>query len=196
MIAWKENDSGDFLLDNKFGFKFNKDLINKLISNWKENKYHYEYNQYETKRGIFKVRIYSIIIYYLFNSIEKPDFLSLTICKDFKGRTNEITQNLKYFLETILKIKIGKPLFQRLSNLSHAHIYANMMRRDNKNQFKTYVEISLEDIEKFLKKKKSSFFLKFISHEIPQKNNVHQGVVRPQIPIQPPQSELDEFPGV
>jgi len=136
------------------GFKFTKDLISALISNWKENKYRYEYNQFETKRGIFKVRIYSIIIHYLFRSIEKPDFLSLTICRDFKGRTNEITQNLKYFLETILKIKTGKPLFQRLPNSSHAHIYANMMRRDIKNQLKTYVEINLEDIEKFLKKRK------------------------------------------
>lgn len=163
------------------GFKFTKDLINKLMSNWKENKYRYEYNQFETKRGIFKVRVYSIIIYYLFKSIEKPDFLSLTICRDFKGRINEITQSLKYFLEDILKIKTGKPLFQKLPNSSHAHVYANMMRRDNKNQFKTYVDISLEDIEKFLKKRES---------------RLHQGVVRPQIPIQPPQSALDEFPGV
>ena len=80
-------------------------------------------------------------------------FLSLTICRDFKGRTNEISQNLKHFLEINLEIKIGKPLFQRLSNSSHAHIYANMMRRDTKNQLRTYVNISLEDIEKFLKKK-------------------------------------------
>jgi len=136
------------------GFKFSKDLIDVLVSNWKENKYRYEYNRFETKRGIFKVRIYSIIIYYLFKSIEKPEFLSLTICRDFKGRTNEITQNLKYFLETILKIKIGTPLFQKLPNSSHAHIYANMMRRDSKNQLKTYVEINLKDIEKFLKKRK------------------------------------------
>ncbi|MEK6859631.1 MAG: hypothetical protein AABX54_02340 [Nanoarchaeota archaeon] len=136
------------------GFKFNEGLVNNLIRNWKANKYRYEYNDYETKRGIFKVRIYSIILYYLFNSIEKPDWISLTICRDFEGRINEITQNLKYFLETILKIKVGKPLYQKLSNSSHAHIYANMMRRDTKNLLKTYVDISLEDIEKFLKKRK------------------------------------------
>jgi len=40
------------------GFKFTQDLVNALVSNWKENKYRYEYNQFETKRGIFKVRIY------------------------------------------------------------------------------------------------------------------------------------------
>ena len=49
---------------------------------------------------------------------------------------------------------MGKPLYQRLANDSHAHIYANMMRRDIKNLLKTYVNISLEDIEKFLKKVK------------------------------------------
>ncbi|MBI2628646.1 hypothetical protein HYW74_01020 [Candidatus Pacearchaeota archaeon] len=142
------------------GFKFDKELVNRIVNNWKSNKYRYEYNSFETKRGIFKVRIYSIILYYLFKSIEKPDFLSLTICRDFKGRTNEITQSLKYFLETLLKIKMGRPLYQRLAPNSHAHIYANMMRRDNKNLLSTYVNISLEDIEKFLKK-----------------NKVHQGVI-------------------
>jgi hypothetical protein len=136
------------------GFKFNKELTDRLITNWKANKYRYEYNHYETKRGIFKVRIYSIILYYIFKSIEKPDFLSLTLCRDFKGRNNEITQSLKYFLETILKIKMGKPIYQKLASTSHAHIYASMMRRDNKNLLNTYVNISLEDIEKFLKKRK------------------------------------------
>lgn len=135
------------------GFKFNKELTEKIIKNWKNNKYRYEYNAFETKRGLLKVRIYSIILYYLFNSIEKPDFLSLTLCRDFKGRNNEITQSLKYFIETILKIKMGKPLFQRLASSSHAHIYASMMRRDNKNLLSTYVKISLEDIEKFLRKR-------------------------------------------
>ena len=135
------------------GFKFSKELVSTLVSNWKANKYRYSYSSHETKRGIFKVRIYSIVLYYLFKSIEKPDFLSLTICKDFKGRDNEITQNLEYFLNKLLGIKIGKPLFQRLSSTSHAHIYASMMRRDNKNLLRTYVDISLKDIEKFLLKK-------------------------------------------
>ena len=112
------------------GVKFTEDLIKLLISNWKNNKYLYDYNEFETKRGIFKVRIYCIILYYLFKSIEKPDFLSLTICKDFKGRDNEIIKNLKYFLGSLLNIKMGNPLFQRLPNSSHAHIYASMMRRD------------------------------------------------------------------
>ena len=136
------------------GFKFNKKLVDDILNNWKNNKYRYEYNTFETKRGIFKVRIYSIIVYYLFKSIEKPDFLSLTLCRDFKGRDNEIRQSLKYFLEDILKIKMGKPLFQKLAPTSHAHIYSTMMRRDEKNLLSTYVNINIEDIEKFLKKRK------------------------------------------
>ncbi len=135
------------------GFKFNKEMVNSLVNNWKADKYCYEYNQFETKRGIFKVRVYSIIIYYLFKAIEKPDFISLTICQDFKGRNNEVSQNLKYLLEGLLKIKIGKPLFQKLAKTSNAHIYSSMMRRDNKNLLKCYVNISLEDVEKFLIKK-------------------------------------------
>lgn len=142
-------DNGDIIK----GFKFTKELITTLVSNWKANKYRYPYEAYETKRGIFKVRVYSIILYYLFKSIEKPDFLSLTVCRDFKGRNNEIKQNLKYFLEKTLGIKIGEPLFQKLSPTSHAHIYANMMRRDSKNLLRTYVDIKLEDIEKLLIKK-------------------------------------------
>ena len=142
-------DNGDIIK----GFKFTKELVSSLISNWKANKYRYSYNLFETKRGIFKVRIYSIILYYLFKSIEKPDFLSLTLCRDFKGRNNEITQNLKYFLEELLKIKTGKPLFQKLASTSPAHIYASIMRRDNKNLLRTYIDIKLEDIEKFILKK-------------------------------------------
>ncbi len=136
------------------GFKFNKKLVDSLINNWRANKYRYEYDNFETKRGVFKVRVYSVILYYLFSSIEKPDFLSLTLCRDFKGRDNDITQSLRYFLENILKMKIGKPLYQRLAFTSHAHIYANMMRRDAKNLLNTYVNISLEDIERFLIKRK------------------------------------------
>ena len=135
------------------GFKLSKSLIDYLIANWKANKYKYDYNQYETKRGIFKVRVYSIIIYYLFKSLKEIDWLSLTICRDFKGRINEINQNLNFFLGKLLNIKIGKPLYQKLANNSYAHIYAGMMRKDNKNLLNTYVNITLEDIEKFLKKK-------------------------------------------
>lgn len=133
------------------GFKFNEGLINSLISNWKSNKYRYFYDTLETKRGIFKVRIYCIILHYLFNSIApKPDFVSLTLCRDFKGRENQIKQSVKYLLDDKLNIKSGKPQFQKLPSTSLAHIYAGMMRGDKKNLFGCYVNISLGDIERYL----------------------------------------------
>lgn len=132
------------------GFKFNKMLIDSLISNWKNNKYRYVYDSMETKRGIFKVRVYCIILHYLFNSIiPKPDFVSLTLCRDFKGRENQIVQGIKFFLDK-LNIKSGKPQFQKLSTTSYAHIYSSMMRKDKKNLFGCYINITLEDIEKYL----------------------------------------------
>jgi len=134
------------------GFKFKKELINSLITNWKANKYKYNYDSHETKKGVFKVRIYSIVVYYLFKSAGKIDWLSLTICKDFKGHINEINQTLRFLLEK-LNIKMGNPLHQSLPSTSYAHIYAGMMRRDKKNMLNTYVNITLEDIEKFLIKK-------------------------------------------
>jgi hypothetical protein len=137
------------------GFKFNQPLVDSLIADWKSNKFwKYPYDKLEAKKGRLKVRIYSIIIYYLFKSIEKPDFLSLTICRDFKGRENEIKQNFKFLLEDNLGINMGKPLFQKLRPASYAHIYAGMMRNDKKNLLSTYITITLEDIEKYLIKKK------------------------------------------
>lgn len=115
------------------GFKFNKGLIDSLILDWKANKFRYKYDQGESKRGRLKVRIYSIIVYYLFKNLEKLDFLSLTLCRDFKGRENEINQNFKFLLENVLGVKIGKPQYQKLSPSSYAHVYSTMMRRDKRN---------------------------------------------------------------
>ena len=101
------------------------------------------------------MRLYSIIIYYLFKNAIKPQTeVSLNICKDFDGREGDIRNNLIYFLEKNLKLNIhGRYYFTRLDKESNAHKYAYLMRRDGKNRMETYVKITLEDIEKFLGKK-------------------------------------------
>jgi hypothetical protein len=130
------------------GFKFNKDLIDKLISNWKKG--NYKYNTSKKGQGFFKVRVYCIILYHLFKSInEKPSKVSLTICRDFSGHKNDINQNLKYFLEKKLVIEMGTPLHQKLPKDSGAHWYAYLMAKDNQNLL-PYVNIGLEEIEEFL----------------------------------------------
>jgi len=136
------------------GFKFSEEIQLKLVENWKANKYRYYYDAREKKSGILKVRIYCIIIYYLFRSLGIKDKISLTVCRDFSGRESTIDQNLRFLLEENGGMKMGKPLHQRLPVSSLAHWYALMMSRDSENHLDTYVDITLEDIEKFLKKRK------------------------------------------
>jgi hypothetical protein len=150
-IASKEKINGKTIIK---GWRINEEIKKTLIENWKENKYRYNYNEKEKKRGLFKVRIYCIIIYYIFKSLNLEDKISLTICRDFLGRESTITQNLKYLLEDVGKMKMGTPLYQRLPPSSQAHWYARMMSNDSENRLDTYIDISLEDIEKFLKKRK------------------------------------------
>ena len=80
--------------------------------------------------------------------------VSLTICKDFPGRSNQINQTLNFLLGEKLSMDIGNPKHQKLSSNSPVHWYAYMMSKDSHNKLDIYTEISLEDIEKFLKKRK------------------------------------------
>jgi len=150
-IASKDKINGKNIIK---GFRVDDEIKKVLIKKWKENKYRYYYDESEKKRGLFKVRIYCIIIYYLFKSLEIKEKISLTICRDFHGRESTINQNLKFLLEGKGGMKIGKPMYQKLPPSSLAHWYARMMANDSENHLDTYVKITLEDIEKFLKKRK------------------------------------------
>ncbi len=129
------------------GFKFNKVLSDAIIQKWLRGKYKYKSNP--KKQGIFKVRIYSIILYYLFSQISE-DNLELHICRDFSGRENDIKQNLYYLLEKIGKKRIKSLVFGKLPNDSDAHWYADMMNKDKYNKLPTYINLKLEEIEVFL----------------------------------------------
>ena len=150
-IASKDKVDGKNIIK---GFIINEEAKEILIRKWKENKYRYYYDGREKKRGLFKVRIYCIVLYYLFKSLDIGEKISLTICRDFSGRERTINQNLKFLLEEKGGMKMGKPLYQKLPSSSLAHRYALMMLRDSECRLDTYVNITLEDIEKFLKKRK------------------------------------------
>jgi len=130
------------------GFKFTKELINIINSRFGEGKYKYEKSQ-QGKTNL-KIRIYSVIIYYLFKSanLNKKE-LSLTICRDFDGKENEVKANLDYFLEQLLSFNI-EIHFDRLELTSNAHLFAKAMRFDYNNTIGTYVKITLENIETYL----------------------------------------------
>ncbi len=150
-IASKDKIGGKSIIK---GYKISEEIKKTLITKWKNNQYRYEYTKSERTRGSFKIRIYCIIIYYLFKSLNIKEKISLTICRDFFGRESTIRQNLRFLLEVKGGMKMGIPLFQRLSHSSLAHWYAKMMANDSENRLDTYVKITLEDIEKFLNKKK------------------------------------------
>lgn len=134
------------------GFKFKKELIDKILKNWKEGNYRYGYS--DKQRAFLKVRLYCIIVYYLFKSFdENLERISLTICRDFHGHVNDINQSLRYLIENKLNVKIGSPRHQKLPKNSKAHWYAYMMHKDNANKLSIYVDIDKKDIEKFLIKK-------------------------------------------
>jgi len=132
------------------GFKFNEKLIKVIKSRYGEGRYRYK----KSKQGIalLKIRIYCIIIYYIFKDIKLKDKeVLLEICRDFEGHEEDIKSNLRYFLEKRLGLKL-EIRFIKLSKESNADKYATLMRLDSKNKFPNYTKINLGDIEKFLKK--------------------------------------------
>lgn len=133
------------------GFKFSEKLIKDLNSKFGQKLYKYP----KSKKGKsdLKVRIYCVVIYYLFKSLKLSGEISLTICRDFIGRENDIKKSLIYFLEKELGLRLNERIyFDKLPRESNAHHYSYLMRFDNKDKMKTYLELSLEDIERWLKK--------------------------------------------
>jgi hypothetical protein len=136
------------------GFKFNRDLIEKL--RFKHAQGEYRYADSQQGKALLKVRVYCIIIHYLFKNIDfrhSNREANIEICKDFQGHEKDITSNLNYFLGDLLKLKTAIR-YTKLSKESNADKYAYLMRKDTKNQMKGYVKISLEEIENFLKKQR------------------------------------------
>lgn len=111
----------------------------------------YRYDKSKSGKSLLKIRVYSIIIYYLLKSLNLKDGVELTLCKDFNGREQNILSNLNYFLGERLGLSVGIN-FVKLSKDSNAHRYAYLMRKDTKNKLDAYVKISLEEVEQFLKK--------------------------------------------
>ena len=133
------------------GFKFSDELIKILSSKYGQG--FYKYKKSKKSKSTFKVRLYSIVLYYLFKSLKIKKEISLNICRDFYGRENDIKKNIKFFLESKLEINLENRIyFMKLSNDSNAHKYSYLMRHDTKNKMQTYIKISLKDFEKWLKK--------------------------------------------
>lgn len=131
------------------GYKMTPWLIGIISSRYGQGEYRYE----KSKRGkaSLKVRIYCIIIYFLFKAFLPFGNVRLHICRDFDGREEDIKNNLRHFLDDLLGINVEIYDFSRLDKDSNAHKYAYLMRKDSRNRLDTYVKIRFEDIERFLR---------------------------------------------
>lgn len=114
------------------GFKFDEQIIR--IIKARHGNCLYKYGTSKKEKSLFKIRVYCIIIHYLFMAIKKPSNMSLSICKDFSGHDHDIDSNLRYFLEKLQGIKIDLIKHVKLDKNSFAHKYAFLMRNDTKNK--------------------------------------------------------------
>lgn len=131
------------------GFKFAREMIRIIKSRYGEGTYKYRISK--QGKSFLRVRLYCVIIHYLLKSLSLPKetILTLNICRDFQGHEKDITSNLKYFLGNLLGLKLNI-YYIKLSDESNADKYAYLMRKDEQNLMKGYVQISLEDIERYL----------------------------------------------
>lgn len=130
------------------GFKMNATLCHAINSKYMRGLY--RYNKSKKGKTDLRIRVYCVIIYYLFKAAQLKKEINLNLCMDFNGKEEGIKSNLNFLLKQKLKLKINDMKFCKLSNESNADKYAYLMRKDTRNLLKTYIQIKLEDIEKFL----------------------------------------------
>ena len=132
------------------GFKFTEKYVQILRSRYGQG--HYRYGKSRKQKSLFKIRMYSVIVYYLIKDMNISDKkLKMNICRDFYGHEIDIISNLRYFLEMLLGFEVEFS-YIRLSKKSRADEYSRLLRLDKNNLLNCYCEISLEQIENFLKK--------------------------------------------
>ena len=130
------------------GFQLNDELVNDLKKNWKAGKYFCKSSK--RQGGFFKAMVYSAIICGLFESIENPGSINITICRDFRYHENNIEQRLKKLLRKKLNIQVNSIKSCTLPGGCDIDNYVYLMYKDTYNLLSTYVNLSLTDIEKFL----------------------------------------------
>ncbi len=144
VVAEKNNES------RLKGFKFSRELIQILRARHGQGKYRYPTSK--QGKSLFRVRLYCIIIFHLFRNFNLGNNteINLDICRDFQGREKDINSNLKFLLEKVLKLKINSKRYVKMED-SIADKYAYLMRKDSKNLINGYINLDIEEIEKYLK---------------------------------------------
>lgn len=130
------------------GFQLGKEMVDALINNWEKGRYFCKCS----KRGLgfFKAMVYSAIVCCLLESVDKLSEVELEICRDLRYHENNIKQRLKKLIRKKLKIEVKSIVVHSLSKKSDIDNYVYLMLKDKYNLLPTYINLRLEDIEKFL----------------------------------------------
>lgn len=122
-----------------------------ISSRW--GKKEYRYSKSKKGKANLKIRLYCVAIFYIFKALSKKiksKKIRLFICRDFKGREEDIKHSLNHLLG-----KLGfvpEKGFLTLEKGSIADNYAFLLRKDSKNKFSKYlIKPELSDFECFLK---------------------------------------------
>ncbi len=132
------------------GFKMPDEYIERIGLNHSLGHYRYE-NSHKGKANL-KLRLYCAIIYFLIREIH-PNKTLLILCRDFGGREADIKLSLHFLIEGKLGVRLEGIVFAQLEEDSWAHKYSYLMRKDYSNQMRTYIKISLKELEEFIRKK-------------------------------------------
>ncbi|HLC79260.1 MAG TPA: hypothetical protein VJG83_02410 [archaeon] len=134
------------------GYKFDEKTLRILTARWGQGKY--TYAKSPKGKADMRVRLYCIVIYYIFKRLKdkiESSNIKLRLCKDFSGRESNIKESLKYLLSS-LKYSVASMDFAKLSKHSLADKYAYLLRKDTENKFKgLLIHIEIDEFEKFLK---------------------------------------------
>lgn len=132
------------------GFKFSDEVVRVLSSRFGQGLYKYKKSQ--RGKATFKVRLYCVIVHFLLKSIVLSQ-MYLLLCRDFNGREKEIKETLFSLQKKDgFPNKISDIQFGILDIDSNAHKYSFLMRKDTKNKMNTYVDVTIEDIERYIRK--------------------------------------------
>ncbi|OIO64229.1 hypothetical protein COY28_02355 [Candidatus Woesearchaeota archaeon CG_4_10_14_0_2_um_filter_57_5] len=128
------------------GYKMSQDTAATLSRRHSQECYRYR----NTLKGTanLRVRLYVIIAAKLINNL-KHGPIHLALCNDFDGRQSDIRSSLP---DLLIESTIQSINFTQLKKDSLAHQYAYLMRKDRQDHLQFYLPLSLDEIEKHLKK--------------------------------------------
>ncbi len=133
------------------GFKMTTEMVQ--VINARHDQGLYRYKKSRSGKATLKVRLYCAIISEIFRTLRLGESVSLTVCRDFDGKEQDIKIQLAQLLKDRQGLTVESVTFAKLDAHSGAHTYAYLMRKDTKNKLPTYATVTLNTLENYLFKR-------------------------------------------